>query len=363
MDDIQQLAKSSKNPSLDDLLQNLGIQKSFLTFHNLGSSISEFVEIGMPYMILYESFNIPNDRVVTYEFTEAKRNDTYSKYSEENKNSKRPLHSHDFYELTIVLSGTVKLQIENEIITYKEGECCLCNKHIHHKEIVNSDCEMILFLLKEEYIRSVLEEDILYHENGKPYIHDTIFQHLFSPKQKNPFYTAKEYIDFRVKETFDINKLLALLNAIILEIHEKKSGRSYLMKGYFCRLIDLLSDPAYHSVASHQAKLSKEEEILYQISSFLEKNNSKISRQELEKELNYNSDYMNRIIKKHTGKSLMEYSKMFLLNEATNLLKNTDLQIGEICEALGYTNRNFFHKIFYNRYGMTPSEYRHKRKS
>jgi len=40
------------------------------------------------------------------------------------------------------------------------------------------------------------------------------------------------------------------------------------------------------------------------------------------------------------------------------MLKNTDMKIEEICEALGYTNRSFFNRLFIERYGMTPTKYR-----
>lgn len=362
MEHTHQSQSLSIKQTQEAYLSNFGIQKSFLTIHNFGSNISEFLEIGMPYMILYNSFNYEADHMVTLEFTEATRNYMYASYNKTNKVNERPFHSHNFYELTIVLSGEIQLKIENEIVTYKEGECCLCNRNIHHQEIPYQNCDFILFLFKEEYIRSVLAEDLLYDENGKPYTRDSIFQRLFLPNQKIPFYTAKEYIDFRRKEAFVFNELVALLNTILLEIAEKRSGRSYLMKGYLCRLIDLLSDPQHFFVESHQTKFSKEEDLLYQISTLMEETNGQITRQELEQKLNYNSDYMNRIIKKLTGKTLMEYSKIFLLNEAVNLLKNTTMKIGEICDTLGYTNRNYFNKIFYERYGMTPTEYRHKDK-
>ena len=78
----------------------------------------------------------------------------------------------------------------------------------------------------------------------------------------------------------------------------------------------------------------------------------------MEKKLNYNSDYINRVIKKYTGQTLSDYSRAFLLKEAAELLKNTDKRVGEICEELGYTNRSHFNRLFIERYGMPPAEYR-----
>lgn len=341
-----------------EFLERVGVSKSFLTYHNFGSEVSEFLEIGMPYMIMYESLDLKNDRAVMFEFTESTKNYIYSSFSSLAAMGPRPLHSHDFYELTIVLAGEIKLEIENEIVTYRAGECCLCNKNIHHREIFDTDFEIVLFMFKEEYIRSILEKDVLYDENGNVYTNETFFHHLFVQNQQISFYSAKEYIDFRAKDSYEPNQFFELLNTILLEISGKQAGKCYMMQGYFCRFIALIGDEDSYLIRSHQAKLSKEETLLYQVSLLLEQRKGNISRKELEKQLNYNGDYLNRIVKKYTGKTLSEYGKIFLLKEAALLLKNTDMKIGDICEQLGYTNRSFFNRQFIARYGMPPGEYR-----
>ena len=111
-------------------------------------------------------------------------------------------------------------------------------------------------------------------------------------------------------------------------------------------------------IQTHQTRISNEERLFYQVSQLLQNRKGRISRGELEAELNYNSDYINRVVKKHTGRTLSDYSRSFLLKEAADLLKNTDKRVGEICEELGYTNRSHFNRLFIERFGMTPTEYR-----
>ena len=356
-DSDQTLGKNNKL-SQDNFLKNLGIQKSFLKFGNFGSSVCEYLEIGMPYMILYESVIAAQDKAVTFEFTESRKNYIYSTRSALDVLGERPLHSHDFYELTIVLSGEVTLQIENEFVTYYPGDCCLCNRNIHHRELQTHDFELLLFMFKEEYIRSVIEEDVLYDDSGNPYYTKNVFHRLFMKNEKGSIYTAKEYIDFRIKETFDQNMFFTIINSILNEINEKRSGRSYLIKGYFCRFIELLTDSTKYQVSAHQGKLSREEELVQRISMVLEECHGHISNTELENLINYNCDYINRIIRKRIGKNLSEYKRDFLLKEACHLLLKTDMKISEICDQLGYSNRNFFNHVFMKKYGMTPSQYR-----
>lgn len=344
--------------SQEGFLKKLGIPKTFLTFHNLGSYTSEFVEIGMPYMIIHESTDHKRGELNSLEFTESNKNYFFSSTSRLDLAGTRTLHSHDFYELTIVLEGELHLQIENETVTYHAGECCLCNKNIRHKELHDSEFEIILFMFQEEYIKSVLEQDLLYDEEGRSCTNHTFFHHLFSENQKLSFYSAKEYIDFRRKKSFDPDDFYRLINAIVLELSESRSGRNYMVRGYFCRFIAMLGDEENYLIQTHQTRISKEERLFYQVSWLLQNRKGRISRGELEKELNYNSDYINRVIKKYTSQTLSDYSRAFLLKEAAELLKNTDKRVGEICEELGYTNRSHFNRLFIERYGMTPAEYR-----
>ena len=343
-----------------EFLEKSGINKTFLTYHNLGSSVPEVVEIGMPYMIMYEALDREHDRMTALEFTESRKYYAFSSLEELDRLEPRPLHSHNFYELTIVLSGEVRLQIENEIVTYGAGECCLCNRNIHHKELHDTDFEIVLFMFREEYIRSVLEQDTFYDEKGNAHIRETFFHHLFRKNGKEDVQGVKEYVDFRVKENYDPNVFFRLLNAILMEISADHAGKNHMIRGYFCRFIALLNHEASYQIRFHRTKPSKEEVLFYEISQLLEGACGRIGRRELEEKLNYNSDYLNRIVKKNTGKTLSEYGRVFLLREAARLLRDTDKKVGEICEELGYRNRSFFNRMFAQEYGMTPTEYRRK---
>ena len=58
------------------------------------------------------------------------------------------------------------------------------------------------------------------------------------------------------------------------------------------------------------------------------------------------------------GMSLTEYRLNFRLNAAKKLLRYTDTDITTIMHELSCTNRTYFYKIFKDKYGLTPAEYR-----
>lgn len=76
--------------------------------------------------------------------------------------------------------------------------------------------------------------------------------------------------------------------------------------------------------------------------------------------IQYTSDYLGRIVKKYTGLCLFDYGMTFCIKKAEILLKTTNENIDYISRQLGFTNRTHFYKLFKEKHGMTPREYRTK---
>ena len=66
--------------------------------------------------------------------------------------------------------------------------------------------------------------------------------------------------------------------------------------------------------------------------------------------------------KKVTGCSPTQYLISLRMAHAINLLDNTDDTVAQIALAVGYDNTQYFHRLFRNHTGMTPIEYRERRK-
>lgn len=323
-----------------------------------GNSIYEFTKIDMPYMILYEKADPREDAFTSIEYSEHNKTVTHITYGEYLEREAMPLHFHDFYEITFVLSGRLTMQFEEEYVAYMPGDGVLSNKNIHHREIMDQKIEIVLFLLEESFVQELLDKNYDYDSLGRPLPIGSFFYDLFKENRKTPFYNAKEYIDFRMKEGASPRPLFELVKQMVAEITGRRSGKSYMMKALLCQLIEMIEDKDAYVRKIHSAKLSNEEEILRKISCAYENRSGVFSRAEMEALTGYNGDYIERIVKKHTGKTLSELGRSFLLRKAAFLLADTDMKIGEICEEIGYSNRNYFNRIFAKLYGVTPSEYR-----
>ena len=77
--------------------------------------------------------------------------------------------------------------------------------------------------------------------------------------------------------------------------------------------------------------------------------------------LGYSSVYTGALVKKVTGKTYKSLLQEKRLEIAENLLLKTEMSIDEIIKRTGYENASFFRRIFKEKYGVTPLNYR-KRK-
>lgn len=83
-----------------------------------------------------------------------------------------------------------------------------------------------------------------------------------------------------------------------------------------------------------------------------------ISLAELSARFFLNPYYLSQLFKQKTGDTYLNYLAQIRINKSKELLEKTDLKVYEICERVGYTDTQYFSKLFEKMTGAKPSEYR-----
>jgi two-component system response regulator YesN len=83
-----------------------------------------------------------------------------------------------------------------------------------------------------------------------------------------------------------------------------------------------------------------------------------LSLESLSKITYVHPDYLSRIFKRETGMNLNRYIKTFRLNQACQLLENSQQKITAISQAVGYQNCAYFIRSFTEMFGQSPEKYR-----
>lgn len=76
--------------------------------------------------------------------------------------------------------------------------------------------------------------------------------------------------------------------------------------------------------------------------------------------LGYTDYYFSNKFKKETGLSVRNFANQKKIERAKELLVNSNENIQDICNLLGYNSQSYFGKIFHRDTGMSPGEYRAK---
>ena len=85
---------------------------------------------------------------------------------------------------------------------------------------------------------------------------------------------------------------------------------------------------------------------------------SPLSLADIADHMGYSKEYLCRLFRSETGKTLHSYIIANKITEAQNMLRYTNYCIAEISENLGFSSVSHFHRSFRSLTGITPHAYR-----
>lgn len=272
----------------------------------------------------------------------------------------RSLHYHSFFELVIVLEGCITQRIEDKDYFYPAGTCCLINQNVLHVERYTGEAKILFLGFSTAFIKELLEAyKIAYFPKEETAYENSIFRFM---AENIHLEKGKNYLDFlpvyqNQSSISDLHKLAdQLLHAMLCP----KLGSTYMIKGLVCNLFQYLDTTECYHISDVKLNSDSDFVLFSRISHLMEDTNGRMSRSDLERVLCYSGNYMNTIVKKRTGMCLYDYGLTFTLKKAAALLADTTASISSIAIQMGFSNRTHFYKVFRDKYGLTPGEYRER---
>ena len=105
--------------------------------------------------------------------------------------------------------------------------------------------------------------------------------------------------------------------------------------------------------------------LIQSVQEFIRNNydNAELTNQEIADEFNYHPYHINRLMKAHTQKTLHDYLIDYRLHMAKNYLRTTTLNVTAIADKTGFSSYTYFIKLFRERTGLSPLQYRKSHKN
>ena len=91
--------------------------------------------------------------------------------------------------------------------------------------------------------------------------------------------------------------------------------------------------------------------------------NRNLSLHRLAEVSHFNPSYLSRLFKIATNKNITEYINEMRVRHACSLLRDTDMKIMEVANAVGYDNQQSFSRFFRKNMKISPAEFREKNKA
>lgn len=86
--------------------------------------------------------------------------------------------------------------------------------------------------------------------------------------------------------------------------------------------------------------------------------NNELSLTMIAQHLNINANYLSTLFSKKWGVPLKKFLQQYRVQQASKLLLETTIPIGTIAESVGFSDSNYFIKVFREYYHVTPYRYR-----
>lgn len=194
----------------------------------------------------------------------------------------------------------------------------------------------------------------------------------YTADQQLPWeYAWLEFDGLRVKEAIEIaglsvnhpvyrarsKNLREEMMKEMMYIIENKDASAFHLIGHLYLFLDYLTRSAAPMDLQKGSKL--QDFYLKEALSFIEQNfQNDISVEDIASVCGLNRSYFGKIFKNAVGKSPQEFLMSYRMIKATELLKLTQLSIGDISNAVGYPNQLHFSRAFKSIYGISPREWR-----
>lgn len=252
-----------------------------------------------------------------------------------------PPHSHDYIEMVYVLSGSLVHVINGNKVTLREGELLLLGKGaVHEIRAAGEKDVAVNFIIRPSFFDRTLN---MIGQEETP-----IRRFVVDSLREGQSQTG--YLHFKVADILPITNLVEnLIYTIQRDMLNKRLINQTTMGLLFMQLLNY---------TDHLSQGSKDEDTIIRVYRYIEENYRTATLAEIADMLYYNLNNLSRSIKEKTGFTFTELLQEKRLSQAAYLLKNTEIKVSNISRAVGYENVSYFHRIFAQKYGVSPKKFR-----
>lgn len=254
-----------------------------------------------------------------------------------------PSHRHNFIEVLYVCEGSLTNIIGGKEVVIEAGELLFLNQFTRHEILPAGKNDIAInFMIFPEFF------DVAYTMAGSNNILADFLVHVLRQNEEKG-----EYLHFRVAEVLQIQNLLEnMIYSLVTGKGDQNRINQTTMGLIFLYLLD--------SVQYAEMRVPNQYENMIAMTTldYIEQNYKTATLTELCVKLHLPMHVLSKMIKKNTGFNFKELLQRKRMNKAIELMCETELPISDIIAAVGYENGSYFHRVFREKYHVTPRAFR-----
>lgn len=238
-------------------------------------------------------------------------------------------HQHDGYQLVYMIGGQADFMVDVEIFRLSEGDLFYIPRDLPHTLVsIGGEPEAVVVQFKD---------DILPSEIGS--LPEYAFINMLLKKGTGglSFHGVPYAILEGLVHAAGIGKVTSLLHTLDY-LGRSITGAEQLSKRARQEDVDSVSGRAYQYMLEHY----REDVRLSEIAEHCHQQEAALCR----------------TYKRETGLTLFQHLQYIRIESACTMLRNTSLSIAEVAYSCGFNTPSGFNRLFLEKMGMTPGEYR-----
>lgn len=263
-----------------------------------------------------------------------------------------PDHTHEYFEIVYVCDGMGYHILNSNKSIVKKGDLIFMSyTSFHNFQPITSDFKWINCL----FLPEVIDSSLITSHNAADVLKLALFTSMFE-------FDTISLSDLQLHSAmveFD-----NLLHDMLREYDNCTTGYQEVLKHYLLiLLIKIFRSNAQTSVQGEYAL--KDNTLVNLVLEYMNNNtsNEDIKLETIAKKAYMSPKYFSKLFKQKTGISLTQFIHNIKIDKACELLTDTDLPVIIIMNHVGLKDGKFFYRVFKQKMGVTPGEYRNHKKS
>ncbi|QTH40113.1 response regulator [Cohnella sp. LGH] len=178
-------------------------------------------------------------------------------------------------------------------------------------------------------------------------------------------YLFNEYVNLVIR--FCLKNDYDFIDRIDPEVLSGRALDELEDRGAILKLIETIIERLFHSAPGSEGGVLRNtalnSSVIDQIVAYVSRNiEEEITLQTVSDKFSINPSYLSRVFKAAMNQGFVKYVTGLKIDKAKELLENGALEIADIAHGLGFSDQQYFNRVFKKTTGTTPNEWRTKSK-